>query len=381
MNAYRIQRYLLREIAIPMLMALVIFTFVLMMGRSQKLMEMVIDKGVPLGEILRLLVNLLPAFMVLTIPVALLIGVLLAFGRLSAESELVALKACGVNLPLLMRPVLGLALFASMITATLTLYLEPAANAAFRRQAFAIASSIATVGIRPMTFNDDFSGLVLYAAEVDNKNGQMTNIFIADERPGSLPATIFAATGGIQIDQNDQSMNLRLKNGTIHRRDDRNTAFQIIQFDTYGLRVNLNQNDAKGRVMTRKEGELNLPELLKARKNPQDKKEARLLNAGLQKRFVMASTPIIFILIGVPLGISSQRSGRGANFALALFIFLLFYILFTLAKTLVIDVGLPALFMWLPVVIFTAAGLFLIHAVSNEREINFNITNLFRIKG
>lgn len=78
MIAFRIQRYLLREIAAPMLMALVIFTFVLMMGRSQKLMEMVIDKGVPLGQILRLLANLLPAFLVLTIPVALLIGVLLA---------------------------------------------------------------------------------------------------------------------------------------------------------------------------------------------------------------------------------------------------------------------------------------------------------------
>jgi lipopolysaccharide export system permease protein len=196
MIAFRIQRYLLREIAAPMVMSLVIFTFVLMMGRSQKLMEMVIDKGVPLGQILRLLANLMPAFLVLTIPVALLIGVLLAFGRLSAESELVALKACGVNLPLLMRPVLALAAFACLVTASLTLYIEPAANAAFRRQAFAVASSIATVGILPMTFNDDFSGLVLYAAEVNDKDGQMNNIFIADERPGTLPSTIFASSGG-----------------------------------------------------------------------------------------------------------------------------------------------------------------------------------------
>ena len=380
MIAFRIQRYLLREIAAPMFMSLVIFTFVLMMGRSQKLMEMVIDKGVPLGQILRLLANLMPAFLVLTIPVALLIGVLLAFGRLSAESELVALKACGVNLPLLMRPVLALALLTCLITATLTLYIEPAANGAFRRQAFAIATSIATVGIQPMTFNDDFSGLVLYAAEVDNKTGHMNNIFIADERPGTLPATIFASTGGIQIDQADQSMNLRLKDGTIHRRDDKNDAYQIIQFDTYGLRINLSQGDDKGKVLNRKESELSLPDLLSARKTPQDRKEARILNAALQKRFVMASTPIIFILIGVPLGIRSQRSGRGANFALALFIFLLFYILFTLAKTLVIDVGLSALFMWLPVVIFTIVGLFLLRAAANEREIHFSLSAFLKGK-
>jgi lipopolysaccharide export system permease protein len=377
MIAFRIQRYLLREIAAPMVMALVIFTFVLMMGRSQKLMEMVINKGVPLGQIFHLIANLLPAFLVLTIPVALLIGVLLAFGRLSAESELVALKACGVNLSLLMRPVLVLALLSCLITAALTLYIEPTANAAFRRQAFAIASSIATIGIQPMTFNDDFSGLVLYAAEVDDKNGKMSNIFIADERPGTLPATIFATTGGIQIDQDDQSLNLRLKDGAIHRHDDNNDAYQIIQFETYGLRVNLNDSEDKGKVLNRKESELNLPDLLQARKTPQDTKEARILNAALQKRFVMASTPLIFILIGVPLGIRSQRSGRGANFALALFIFLLFYILFTLSKTLVIDLGLPALFMWLPVVVFTSAGLFLLRAAANEREINFSLRAFF----
>lgn len=380
MIAFRIQRYLLREIAAPMFMSLVIFTFVLMMGRSQKLMEMVIDKGVPLGQILRLLANLMPTFLVLTIPVALLIGVLLAFGRLSAESELVALKACGVNLPLLMRPVLALAALACLVTASLTLYIEPAANAAFRRQAFAVASSIATVGILPMTFNDDFSGLVLYAAEVNDKDGQMNNIFIADERPGTLPSTIFASTGGIQVDQAEQTMNLRLKDGTIHRRDDKNDAYQIIQFATYGVRVDLNHNDDKGKVLSRREGELNLPDLLLARKSPLDNKDARVLNAGLQKRFVMATTPLIFILIGVPLGIRSQRSGRGANFALALFIFLLFYILFTLAKTLVIDLGLPALFMWLPVVIFIVAGLFLFRAAANEREIHFNVIAYFKGK-
>ena len=381
MIAFRIQRYLLREIAAPMFMALVIFTFVLMMGRSQKLMEMVIDKGVPLGQILRLLASLLPTFLVLTIPVALLIGVLLAFGRLSAESELVALKACGVNLALLMRPVLALALLACLITASLTLYIEPAANSAFRRQAFAIASSIATVGIQPMTFNDNFSGLVLYAAEVNDKNGEMSNIFIADERPGILPATIFASTGGIQVNQADQLMNLRLKDGTIHRRDDKNDAYQIIQFATYGVRVDLNHSEDKGKVLNRKEGELNLPDLLLARKSPQDGKEARVLDAALHKRFVMATTPFIFILIGVPLGIRSQRSGRGANFALALFIFLLFYILFTLAKTLVVDLGLPALFMWLPVVIFTITGLFLLRAAGNEREIHFNLIEYFKGKG
>jgi len=385
MSAYRIQKYVLREIMVPMLLALVVFTFVLMMGRSQKLMEMVIDKGIPAGEMLHLFLDLMPAFLVLTIPVAFLLGVLLGFGRLSSESELTALKACGVSLPVLLKPVLGLALGASLLIGYLTLYVEPAANAAFRRQALQIAANRATTGIKPMTFNDNFEGLVLYVSDIDDKNGKLQRVFIADERPDSVPATIFATSGDLHFSPEDRTLLLRLENGSIHRRPASESnrpadeeVYQTIGFATYALRINLDRTENGGRATaTRKEKELRFGELLSARRNAATGKEFRNLDAALHKRFVLATTPLIFALVGVPLGIRSHRSGRGIGFTLALAIFLAFYILFSLAKTLVVQGGIPALAMWLPTLVFLAAGGYLVRQVSREKEVSFSFASLF----
>lgn len=376
MPAYRIQRYILREIIVPMFLALAIFTFVLMMGRSQKLLELVIDKGVPFTEMGRLFLDLMPAFLVLTIPVAFLLGVLLGFGRLSAESELTALKACGVSLAVMMRPVLALALCAGIAIACLTLWIEPAANAAFRTQAMQIAGNRAAVGIKPMTFNDEFEGLVLYATRIDEPSGRMQGLFIADERPGAIPATIFAKYGDIRFDPKDQTLLLHLENGSIHRREtNAEGVYQIIAFGSYALRIDLGHNE--GKAWLRKESELGFAELLAARRSAQGQNDLRTLNAAVHKRFVLATTPLIFALVGVPLGIRSHRSGRGVGFAVALGIFLSFYVLFSLAKTLVVQIGLPVAAMWLPVLVFLAAGILLIRNVSREKETIFSLSELF----
>lgn len=379
MSAFRIQRYLLREIFVPMLLGLFIFTFVMLMGRSQKLMEMVIDKGVPFSDMAHLFCDLMPAFLVLTIPVALLLGVLLGFGRLSAESELVALKACGVSLPVMMRPVIGLALCACLATASLTLFIEPAANAAFRQQAFRIAGSHAASGIQAQVFNDDFTGLVLYTSEIDAKSGEMHGVFIADERSGSIPTTTFARNGSIQVDPQEQTLLLRLENGSIHRREAGGEhLYQIIGFDSYALRIDLEQGGASGKGVIRKENELSLGELYAASRTATGK-ESRALNAGLHKRFVLATTPLLFALVGVPLGIRSHRSGRGVGFAVALGIFLAFYILFSLAKTLTVQGGFPAIIMWLPVLVFLGAGIVLLRNAAREREFSFNFSDLLNL--
>ena len=104
MPAIRIHRYILKEIAVPTGLGMLILTFVLFMGRILKLAEMVINKGVPLGEIGKLFAFLLPNFLVITLPLAFLLGVLLGFGRLSADSEIVALKSSGISLYGMLQP-------------------------------------------------------------------------------------------------------------------------------------------------------------------------------------------------------------------------------------------------------------------------------------
>jgi lipopolysaccharide export system permease protein len=167
MSNLRIHRYILREISAPTILSLLIFTFVLLMGKIPKLTELVINKGVPATEILQLFSYLLPTFFSITVPLSFLLGILLTFGRFSADNEFVALKASGISLYSLIKPVLFLAFLFTLLTAWLTISIEPASKTAFREKLFRIASSSAGVSIKPGVFNDKFDGIVLYTQGMD----------------------------------------------------------------------------------------------------------------------------------------------------------------------------------------------------------------------
>lgn len=371
MSTTRIHRYIAREIAVPTLIGLLIFTFVLLMGRILKLVELVVNKGVPLGEILQLFAFLLPAFLVITIPLAFLLGVLLGFGRLSADNEVVALRASGIPIYGMLRPVLVLAVLFSIATAWLTLYGEPAGQTAFRDQVFEIASSRANVGILPRVFNDEFEGLVLYAGDIDERQGEMRGVFISDERIGATPAVILASQGRVISDQNKRILTLRLENGTIHRRpaDKKADTYQIIGFTTYDINLNMGQQLGDGSSRQKKLREFPLPDLWAKLENAQTAEERRPLTVELYKRFALPMAPIVFALVGVPLGIRSQRSGKGGGFAVALAIFMAYYICATFAETLALESGFPPLpTLWAPNLLFLTAGLVLLQRAASERS-------------
>ena len=107
-----LDRYMLREILPPFMLALLVFTFMLMMGPIDRVAQQLLSKGVSVSIILRMLVLLVPQALAITIPMAFLLGLLVAFGRLSGDSEWVAMQACGVTLLRMLRPVLALALAA-----------------------------------------------------------------------------------------------------------------------------------------------------------------------------------------------------------------------------------------------------------------------------
>ncbi len=374
MSTPRIHRYIAREIAVPTLIGLVVFTFVLLMGRILKLVELVVNKGVPLGDILQLFAYLLPAFLVFTLPLAFLLGVLLGFGRLSADNEVTALRASGIPIYNMLRPVLLLAAICTLATAWLTLYGDPAGQTAFRDQVFEIARSRANVAIQPQVFNDEFEGLVLYTGDIDERRGEMRGVFISDERIGSAPAVILASQGRVLSNQEQRILTLRLEQGTIHRRpvDKKGDTYQIIGFDTYDININLNlgQTLDEGASRQKKLREYPLPEIWKKLQNATAEAERRPLLVELHKRFALPLAPLVFALVGVPLGIRNQRSGKGGGFATALGVFMAYYICATFAETLALERGLPPwLVLWLPNLLFLGAGLALLKRAASERPL------------
>jgi len=178
----RIFFYIVQEISTPLGMGLTVFTFILLIGRIFKLSDLVINKGVHLFDVLKLFVYILPNFLVFTIPMAFLLGVLLAFGRLSSDYELTAMKASGISLFQLMPPVITVALLCYIVAAFMAIYALPWGSRSFRNTLYHIARTKAHVESKPRVFNDSFSGLVFYAEGMNPRGDRMEGVLIQDER-------------------------------------------------------------------------------------------------------------------------------------------------------------------------------------------------------
>ncbi|HOI16054.1 MAG TPA: LPS export ABC transporter permease LptF [Geobacteraceae bacterium] len=361
-------RYIGREIITPFLLGFAVFTFVLLMGRFIKLAEMVIAKGVPLSDVLRLVVYMLPSFSIVTIPMSFLLAVLLAFGRLSADSELTAMKATGISLYGLLPPVIAFAVIAYLTTTSITVYALPWGNTAFKTLLYNAINTRVNISLKDRVFNDDFPGLVIYVARYDEEKHHISGILIYDERNPEETVTIFAKNGLIMTDPDKKALRLRLLDGGVHRPRGK-SGYQLMEFESYDLSVNFNQNYKI--VPTINELDMTFRDLRKAMANPgNDARTTRDLFLEFHRRLALPFACFVFALIGVPLGLQNRRAGKSSGFSICIALLLLYYILLTAGKTLgqkgVIS---PAISMWLPNILFIGLGLYLFSKTANDQRI------------
>jgi lipopolysaccharide export system permease protein len=361
-------RYIGREIIVPFLLGFAVFTFVLLMGRFIKLAEMVIAKGVPLSDVLLLVMYMLPSFSVVTIPMSFLLAVLLAFGRLSADNELTAMKASGLGLNNLLPPVIAFAVIAYLATSVITVYALPKGNTEFKTLLYNAINTRVNISLKDRVFNDDFPGLVIYVARYDEEKHHISGILIYDERNPEESVTIFAKNGFIVTDPDKKALRLRLLQGGIHRPRGK-SGYQLMEFESYDLSVNLNQ-DYKI-VPTINELDMTFRELRKAIQAPEtDARTKRDMLLEFHRRLALPFACFVFALIGVPLGLQNRRSGKSSGFSICISVLLLYYIVLTAGKTLgqkgVIS---PLLSMWLPNVLFISLGLYLFSKTANDQPI------------
>jgi lipopolysaccharide export system permease protein len=361
--------YLCREIAVPFLLGTATFTGVLIMGRLLKIADLVVAKGVPLTAILLTIAYLLPGFCLVTIPMAFLLALLLAFGRLSADSEITVMKACGVGLSSLLPPVLGCALIAYLATTFVTVYALPWGNTAFKKLIFDEIKTRATTTIRERVFNDDFPGVVLYAEQSDPERHTLSGVLIYDERDPAQPSTIFAEQGVVEADTATRAVRLQLKNGSIHR-NKADRGYRMLEFQNYDLSINLSPTD---KVIITNELDMTFKELRDTMRLPlSDEKIRRNLQLEFHRRFSLPFACFVFALVGMPLGIQNERSGKGAGFTVSIAVILVYYIVLSAGRILG-ERGFvhPAAAVWLPNLLFFVAGIYLFRKTSREERILF----------
>lgn len=367
MRNLRIHRYLLRELLTSLMLGLGLFTLVILLGRLLKLMELVVDSPITLTALLSLFGSLMPSFLVITLPLAFLLAVLLLFGRLSGDSELVAFQAAGIGLWRLSSGVLLTSLVVALLTGGLTLYAEPAGQAHLQRQLQQLALEGVTLSLKAQHFSQPLAGLTLYADQVDRASGQLSGIFISDARSGRQPLVVLARRGLLHSDSSSGHLLLHLEQGVLHRSDAE--RYQLLRFARYDIDLSLRQPATDSDAESVDVRYQNLPQLL-ARLPQLPPEKQRSWRAELHERLSLALCPPAFALLGIALAVRNQRSSRSGGFALALLIFLLYYLSLSAAKTLALEKNWPLLAsLWAPNLLFYLAGGLLFGRVCRERPL------------
>ena len=359
--------YIIREISSLFLLGMAVFTLVMLLGRLLKLTDLVITRGVPLADIGRMVTYLMPSLLVFTIPMAFLLAVLLAFGRLSADNEITVMKASGISLIQLMPPVLVCSLVAMLLTLAASVWGVPWGNSAFKLLSFEVLKQNVAMTIREKVFWDDIPGIVLYTEHYDEERHILKGVIIYDSRDPKRPLTIFAASGTLGCTPNQQDICLVLQNGSIHATG-RDGEYQMAGFGEYVMTV---ANPGKNGALGRNEQDMGIAELQRQIADPALSPGQRLkMRAELHSRFAFPFAALVFAVVAMPLGIQNRRSGKSAGFSTSIAILLSYYVLLSLLRTLAEKGALPpSLAMWLPNIIFLAVGWMMLRMASLERNV------------
>ncbi|MBE0577461.1 MAG: LPS export ABC transporter permease LptF [Desulfuromonadales bacterium] len=364
----QINRYILREVLSPTLLCIVIFTTVMVLGRAVKLVDLIINKGVSLSDILILLTTLLPTFFSISLPLAFLMGIMIGLGRMSADSEIVALKSAGIGLTSISVPVFTLALIFALLTGATNIWVKPWGYRAFATKSFEIVRQKAVIGFQPRVFMSQFNGLVLYANEIDDRTDQMQGLFIVEKKPEST-SWVFADSGNILTDDKSETVTIRLHDGVIHRQQPGSADnYQLIHFSSYDVQPEISPMDSAEEQKDFKPKELPIGKLWSNISREVEPSKVQDLQAELHLRLTSPLAPLLFVLFGLPFSMQSHRSGRSGGFVMGLIIFLGYYFMLSLALTLTKDAAAPPwLTFWTAHLLLGGAGIFFFRQASLEQ--------------
>lgn len=370
-----IYRYVFKEIASTFLLAVVVFTAVLFLARSLRLVELIINKNVPLSDILTLFSYVIPGFLEIAIPMSLLLGVLLSFSRLSSDSELVVMRSAGVSFYQLAKPVLAFALLAFLATGGISLWLRPWSNHQLARGLFEIARVKASAGLTAGVFNE-FGPLTIYAESVDDQSGKLQNVLISDRRSADISRNFIAKYGVIVSDPEERSLSLQLYQGSIQEGSGLN--FNVTTFEVNSLKLPQSELlDTTEEKDGKKASEMFLNELNSALADPnlstaKDPLKSARYRVELHRRFSLPASVFCVALAAMALGVQPSRSGKSwgttANIGLGIGMILFYYLLLAFCSALASYDYAPAwILLWIPNVIISVLGIFLFRQVGTER--------------
>jgi len=372
-----------------------------------KFAALIINRGVAFSQIGMVFISIIPTFLEVAIPLATLLGVMLAFGRLSGDSEVIVMRSSGISIFSLLKPVIAFGAFCGLLTLFISLYISPWGFRNLDQTLFEIARTESLAGLEQGIFNK-LGRLTLYAEEINYSSGALKNVLIDDKRDSDNRQIITSLSGSIESDEASRTITLHLKNGYVHQLVQ--GKYVLTRYDTNSLVMDSNQmydpdSDKQGpslRELSLSELSQTREELKQALPNAPEKIELDQLaeaiktnipqvagappamtRAEIQKkiyrieternrRFSMPYAAFILALLGLPLGIQVPRTqrtwGAGLSAVLGMAAFVVYYALLSVGVAFAENGKISSMLaLWLPNVITTAFTLYASYQIGFER--------------
>jgi LPS export ABC transporter permease LptG/LPS export ABC transporter permease LptF len=368
-------RYILGEILSHTLIGCALFTFILFMRDLPHILEMVVRNSSTFTSVLEIFLFTLPNTFRVTIPMAVLVGVLLGLSRLASDSEIIAMRAGGMGIGYFVRVASIVAIGGTLLGLANTLYLAPRANQAIMDMERSLATSQASYEIQPRVFDEDFHNFVLYVQDVRSGTGASNwrQVFMADVSDPVTPKITTAASATV-VNDDTQELLMRLRDGAEHETvAGQPLEYNISAFTSTTRPFSLGQQGDVhiGRMDTAIYA-LPMGQLLERTHGPDGKR----FQIELHSRFAYPAACLVLMLVGVPLGVASRRGGKSSGFVFTILLVLLYYVLSYTGIALGKQNKFSAFSaVWSANLIFAAVGLFLLWQMASGGRVLSAITS------
>ena len=399
-----ITRYILKEMVGPTALGFGFYTFIILMQSLFNLAGMIIRRSLPASTVFKLLLLSLPNIVVLTVPMSLLFGILIAVGRLSSDSEIIAMRALGLSTRTIYRPVFIFSCLMFLLNFYLMNVVLPRGNTALQSLKAEVFTSSIEKEIRPRVFYDEYENLMIYVNDIDPHTGEWKGVFVADSRndeeqassqpipvpsqpqgviasarakaaaavanpPRTSGRIIVAETGNLSIMGPSKQVWLNLRNAETHIWDPKKPERYDLNRNAFQRMRLPDKFSTDPTHYARSLRELNLRELLEqariAKKG--DQETYNLAHVEIHKKFAFPFACLVFGVVGLPLGITNRRGGKSSGFSLSIAIILFYYVMINNGEHFA-EVGKipPWLGMWAPNLILLALGIYLLGRANRD---------------
>ncbi len=379
-----LSRAIFREILSGAVLGTILFTFVLFLQRVGRLFELLVRSAAPLRSIGYLLLLVLPPTLALTIPLGVLVGVLLTLSRMSSDGEVLAIRASGIPGRVILRPVLAFGLVATALAGYSSVVLSPRAVRESYRILNEVVAAQVTAEIQPRVFEEQFPNVVLYVGDVIPSDPvRWRKMFLADLTPpaqrkvgagakASGPNITLAREVVAMPDVAHHRIQLSLVRASSHEAGKETAEYFNTSYPSGDQMIDAPApSERKAKEYT----DVDTGPLIKAAR---DEVEARV---ELHRRLALPVACLVLALLGVPLGVSSRKSGKSSAFVVTVFLAFVYYMglisMIGLAEERKIPVAAAA---WTPNIAFAVVGIALLFWLERpgERDVLGAIQSAFQ---